>query len=239
MNREFHRWYSPALQREMDLLVFGHAGARMVVFPTSQGRFYEWEDRGMIDALGDHIANGALQVICVDSVDAESWYASWKHPIDRARRNEDYERYLLNEVLPFSEHRNPTPYVITTGASFGAYHAVNFAFRNPHRFHRVIGLSGLYDIRRFADGHYDHHIYWHNPSHYVSDHRDSGWLDAVRRVDTILVTGEGDAFRENNEHLSGALWQRGIWHAFRLWDGWAHDWPWWRLMIRTYAGGAA
>jgi len=23
----------------------------------------------------------------------------------------------------------------------------------------------------------------------------------------------------------------------RIWDGWAHDWPWWRDMIRTYVGG--
>jgi esterase/lipase superfamily enzyme len=239
MNREYHRWYSPALQREMELLLFGHSGARLLVFPTSQGRYYEWEDRGMIDALGDHIRNGALQVVCVDSVDAESWYANWKHPVDRARRNGDYERYLLHEVLPFSAHRNPTPFVITTGASFGAYHALNFAFRNPHHFKRVIGLSGLYDIRRFADGHYDHHIYWHNPAHYVADHGDENWLRAVQGVDTILVTGESDAFRENNEYLSNALWRRGIWHAFRLWDGWAHDWPWWRQMIRLYVGGPA
>jgi esterase/lipase superfamily enzyme len=239
MNREHHRWYSPSLNREMELLVFGHAGAKLLVFPTSQGRFYEWEDRGMIHALSDHIGAGALQVYCVDSVDAESWYATWKHPVDRARRNEDYERYLLSEVMPFGDHRNWTPYWITTGASFGAYHAVNFAFRNPHRFDRVIGLSGLYDISRFADGYYDHHIYWHNPAHFIADHNDGGWLGAAKRLDTIIVTGQGDAFREHNEHFSGTLWRRGIWHAFRLWDGWAHDWPWWKQMIRLYVGGSA
>jgi esterase/lipase superfamily enzyme len=43
MNREFHRWHSPALGRDMDLLVFGHAGARAIVFPTSMGRFFEWK----------------------------------------------------------------------------------------------------------------------------------------------------------------------------------------------------
>jgi esterase/lipase superfamily enzyme len=239
MNREFHKWYSPSLHREMEMLVFGHAGAKLLVFPTSQGRFYEWEDRGMNDALADHIGSGSLQVYCVDSVDAESWYSRWKHPVDRARRNEDYERYLLNEVLPFAAHRNPHPYVITTGASFGAYHALNFGLRNPHRFHRVIGMSGLYDIRRFADGYYDHDIYWHNPSHFAADHDDPQWLEAVRRQDIILVTGEADSFRDNNEYMSGVLWRRGIWHSFRLWDGWAHDWPWWKQMIRRYVFGDA
>ncbi|MBA2246354.1 MAG: esterase, partial [Gemmatimonadetes bacterium] len=91
MVREFHRWHSPSLGREMDLLIFGHAGARVLVFPTSQGRFFEWEDRGMMKALGEHLDRGWLQLYCVDSVDAESWYARWKHPRDRARRQVEYE----------------------------------------------------------------------------------------------------------------------------------------------------
>ena len=44
MNREYHRWYSPSLERDMELLVFGHSGARTLVFPTSMGRFFQWED---------------------------------------------------------------------------------------------------------------------------------------------------------------------------------------------------
>jgi len=46
MHREYQHWYSPSLGREMELLIFGHAGARVLVFPTSMGRFFEWEDRG-------------------------------------------------------------------------------------------------------------------------------------------------------------------------------------------------
>ncbi len=237
MNREHHRWHSPALGREMELLVFGHAGARALVFPTSQGRFYEWEDRGMVDALSKQLSNGWVQLFCVDSVDSESWYAEWKHPADRARRQDEFERYLRDEVLPLSEHRNPDPFLITTGASFGAYHAADFAFRHPDRVGRVIGMSGLYDIRRFASGYYDEHVARHNPSHYISEEHDPARLDALRRMDIILVTGEGDAFAENNHYLSRALWERGIGNALRLWDGWAHDWPWWRQMIVQYIGG--
>jgi esterase/lipase superfamily enzyme len=51
MVREYHKWHSPRLSRQMELLVFGHAGLPVVVFPTSGGRFYEFEDRGMIAAL--------------------------------------------------------------------------------------------------------------------------------------------------------------------------------------------
>ncbi len=72
MHREYHRWFSPSLHRDMELLVFGHAGARVLVFPTSKGRFHEWEDRGMIGPLCHHLTHGWLQLYCVDSVDAES-----------------------------------------------------------------------------------------------------------------------------------------------------------------------
>jgi esterase/lipase superfamily enzyme len=74
MNREYHRWYSPSLGRDMELLIQGHAGMPMVVFPTSMGRFFEYEDRGMIGAVGDRYEHGQVQAFCVDSVDGESWY---------------------------------------------------------------------------------------------------------------------------------------------------------------------
>lgn len=237
MHREHHRWHSPSLGRDMDLLVFGHGGARVLVFPTSMGRFFEWEDRGMMDALGDQIRNGWLQLVCVDSVDSESWYAKWKHPHDRARRNYDYESYILREVLPFSQSRNPDPFVIATGASFGAYHAVNIALRNPWAFGRVLGMSGLYDIREQTDGYYDDTIAAQNPSHFVSRIDDHHRLEAMRRVDIILATGRDDSFVGNNEYLSRILWEKGVGNALRLWDGWAHDWPWWKDMVRLYIGG--
>src|SRR5579859_285110 len=86
MQREHHRWHSPSLGRDMELLVFGHAGARVIVFPTSMGRFFDWENRGMMGAVGEHLERGWLQIYCVDSVDAESWYAEHRPPAERGRR---------------------------------------------------------------------------------------------------------------------------------------------------------
>ncbi len=237
MKREYHRWYSPSLGRDMELLIFGHAGARVLIFPTSKGKFYEWEDRGMMDVLRYQIDNGWLQVICVDSVDAESWYAYWKHPGDRTWRHMQYEYYLLHEVLPLSQKINPNPFLITTGASFGAYHAVNFALRHPHLVGRTIGMSGLYDISGWTDGHMDANVYAHNPVAYIPNEHDHGRLEALRRLDIILVVGRDDRLRGGNEHLSSLLWQKGIGNALRIWDGWAHDWPWWKQMLPMYIGG--
>src|SRR5579872_5064494 len=106
MQREYHHWYSPALSREMELLVFGHGGAAVLVFPTSMGRFYQYEDFGMVATLGHHIEQGWIQLFCVDSVDAESWYNLAVHPHARAVRQRKYEEYILREVVPFIRDRN-------------------------------------------------------------------------------------------------------------------------------------
>jgi esterase/lipase superfamily enzyme len=237
MKREYHRWHSPSLGRDMELLIFGHAGARVLVFPTSQGRFYEWEDRGMHHVLGEHLERGWLQLICVDSVDAESWYARRKHPGARAWRQEQYDAYLCNEVVPLTRAINDNPFMMAIGASFGAYHAANFAFRHPDLVGRMIGISGLYDIRRFTNGFYNETVYHHNPVDFIAGEHEPWRLDALRRQDIIFVTGQEDAFRANNEYMSSLLWSKGIGNALRLWDGWAHDWPWWRQMLLTYIGG--
>lgn len=235
--RSYHRWSSPSLQREMELLVFGHGGARVVAFPTSAGRFFDWEDRGLIGALSDHLENGWIQIFCVDSVDGESWYAKDRLPAERAKRHAQYDHYVLTEVLPFTAERNPNPFLIVTGASFGAYHAANFAFRYPHLVGRIIGMSGYYDIKRWTGDYSDDNVYFNNPCDFLAHEHDPARLDALRNIDIILAIGRTDSALANNEYLSGVLWSKNIGHAFRIWDGQAHDWPVWEQMLRLYIGG--
>ena len=237
MQRDLQRWFSPALQREMELLVFGDAGARVLAFPTSQGRYYQWDDFGLVGALADQIERGLVQLFCVDSVDAESWYNKQIPPAARAARHTQYDHYLLDEVLPFSARRNGTPFVIATGPSFGAYHAVNFAFRHPDAVNRVLGMSGLYDISGFTQSSDDQGVYFNNPCAFMANEHDPERLAALRRMDIILATGHDDASRWSNDSLSTTLWRKDIWHALRIWDGWAHDWPYWVKMIQLYLGG--
>ncbi|MCP4415082.1 MAG: esterase family protein [Chloroflexi bacterium] len=237
MNREYHRWYSPALERDMEMLVVGHSGARVLLFPTSKGRFYEWEDRGIMQVLGKHISQGWLQFYCVDSVDAESWYARWKHPGARAWRQTQYENYLINELLPLSRQKNDNPFLITVGASFGAYHALNLALRHPNLVGRAIGLSGIYDISQWADGYSGGLVHANNPCAYIPNENNEARLEALRQMDIILAVGQDDTLLANNEKLSTALWQKGIGNALRIWDGWSHDWPYWEKMLLAYIGG--
>ena len=223
----------------MDLLQFGHAGARVLVFPSSMGSFFEWEDRGMIAALAPMIEQGWFQLWCVDSVDVESWYAKWKRPGDRAIRQAQYDAYLRDEVLPLTDRENGGTFLITAGASFGAYHAMSFGLRHAGRVDRIVGLSGLYDIRRQTDGYSDETVYFHNPADFIAGEHDPQRLDALRHMDIIIAIGRDDPMRPGNEDFSRRLGEQHIGHALRIWDGWAHDWPYWTQMIVRYIGGNA
>src|SRR5579859_970615 len=237
MNREYHRWHSPSLNRDMELLVFGHYGARVLVFPTSKGKFFEWEDRGMMLALGEQLERGWLQLFCVDSIDEESWYCGWAHPGGRAYRHVQYDAYLYNEVLPFSQSKNGNAFLITTGASFGGYHAMNFGLRHPDKVSRILAMSGLYDIRQFTGGYSDDNVYFNNPIAYVPNEFEPYRLEHLRRQDIIMATGREDRLMQSARDLSGELWAKGIGNALREWDGWAHDWPYWQKMAQLYIGG--
>jgi len=118
MKRTYGSWESPSLGRTMEYLWFGDRGRPLLVFPTSMGRFYQNEDFGLVAALADKVDAGWLQIICVDSVDAESWYNRQAHPRDRARRHDDYDRYLRNEMFPLIIERTGGN-IAVCGASFG------------------------------------------------------------------------------------------------------------------------
>jgi esterase/lipase superfamily enzyme len=221
----------------MEMLVFGKAGARMLAFPTSKGRFFDWEDRGLVGTLAASIEANQLQLYCLDSVDGESWYAEQKHPADRVKRHMQYDAYLLDEVLPYTLQQNSNPFLIVAGASFGGYHAVNFGLRHPEHVGRILSMSGLCDIRRFTDGYYDENIYFNNPVDFIVHEHEPKRLESLRKLDIILAVGRDDPLCPSNQKLSGVLWDRGIGNALRIWDGWAHDWPFWQQMLKLYVSG--
>ena len=238
MHRQHHRWFSPSLNRPMDLLEFGHGGANIIAFPTSKGTFHEWEDRGMIAAMRPMLDQGWFKLICIDSVDAESWYDTGRRPADRAARQMDYDRYTYHELLPFLHGRTANHFVIAAGASFGAFHALSFGLRHPDRVQRILSMSGLCDIRMFSDGDNDDTITALNPLQFLPNEWENYRLHHLRSQSIILAVGNGDRLLHQNRQLSGTLWNKGIGNALREWDGFAHDWPVWRHMMNLYIGGA-
>jgi esterase/lipase superfamily enzyme len=234
MNREFVKWHSPALGRDMEMLVFGRGGAPYLVFPTSMGRFFDYENRGMIDAVRNKYENGELHAFCVDSVDTESWYNKAVHPRQRALRQIDYDRYVINEVLPFVRGRNNGP-LGATGCSFGGYHAANIAFRHPDDFDSIISMGGAFDVKQFLDGYYDENCYFNCPVDFLANMENEVTLDRYRHMRIVLATGETDICLSENQRLSAVLARKSVPHWLDVWgDGTGHDWPWWQAMARKF-----
>jgi esterase/lipase superfamily enzyme len=235
MNREYHKWYSNALRRDMELLIFGHEGVPLLAFPTSMGRFFDYESRGMIQAVADKYENGHLQVFSVDSVDAESWYNKGAPPRQRAHRHTEYDRYLIEEVMPFIRSRNRSDQLVTTGCSFGGYHAINFALRYPEVVTGAVSMSGAFDIHQFLDGYYDDNCYYNCPPDFLPGLTDPAYLDRYQRQRLVLATGETDICRDENLRLSGIMNSKEIPHWLDVWgDGAGHDWYWWQQMAVKY-----
>jgi len=221
----------------MELLAFGDRGFPIVVFPTSGGRFFEYEDRGMVHALAPKIDRGELQVVCVDSVDSESWYNGWAHPADKLHRQNAFDAYLTLEVAPFIRNRTTWPQFGTTGCSFGAYHAINFALRHPDLAPYAVSMSGAFDVpKRFLHGYYDQNAYFHSPLDYVPNLGDPALLDRIRRNYYVLAVGNHDPLFDQNVKLAHEFGVKQIPHVLDVWEGFGHDWPWWHDMARKFFG---
>lgn len=236
MNREHHRWYSKDLNRDMDMLVFGHAGMPVIVFPTSMGRYFEYEDRDMIGTLAHKIGSGQLQVFCPDSVDSESWYNKGAHPRWRVLRHVQYEDYILNDLLPLIRNRNRDGRLTLTGCSFGGYQALNFALKHPDTVTHCVCMGGAYDIKQFLSGYYDNDCYFNNPPDFLPNMNDEWFLRQYReRVKWVLASGEWDICLDENVRMAGIMHAKGIPHWLDIWgDHSKHDWPYWQMMAAKY-----
>jgi len=53
MNEQHVRWYTPHLSRDFEMLVFGHAGYPVILFPTSLGRYYQNKDFGLVGSVAE------------------------------------------------------------------------------------------------------------------------------------------------------------------------------------------
>ncbi len=240
MLREHHRWYTHRLGRDMDVLVYGHYGPPLLVFPTSGGDQGEYEAQGMIHSLSHHIDAGKVKIFCINSVNNASWYDTTAHPRHRSYVQAMYDDYVVREVVPFVQEHCQTGNIAisTTGSSFGAYHAVNTLFKHPGLFKRCLALSGVYDIRRFMDDDYDDNFYFNNPIDYVANLGDPWYLHQLSTCDIHLATGHGPYEDSGPTYrFSEVLSARGIRHSIDDWgpDG-GHDWPFWKHQMNEYIG---
>lgn len=217
----------------MEALVYGHSGAPVLVFPTSRGRFFQWEDFHMIEALREPLERGWLQLFCVDGIDNETFY-DFERPVSEILNNQErYEQYLCGEFLPALRQENPHPFLISAGTSFGSYHAAHFGARYPHLVQRVVAMSGDFDVSKYLDDRYDPPAYFYNPMAYLSGVKPGPYLENLRNVEFRLAVGAHDFCREPSEKLAQLLKNLEVPCRLEVWDPhWIHDWPTWRVMVR-------
>lgn len=219
----------------MELLAFGDHGFPVVVFPTSGGRFWEYEERGMVNTLRRKMDAGQLQLFCVDTVDKESWYNWHARPEDRLHRQNAWDAYLVQEFTPFVRNRTTWDRMGATGCSLGGYHSMNFALRHPDIVTYVVSMSGAFDIpRRFLQGFYNNDAYFNSPIDYLPSLEDHWFLDRIRKNYYVLATGNRDPLFEQSVLLANQLGSRQIPHVLDVWQGFGHDWPWWHQMAHKF-----
>jgi esterase/lipase superfamily enzyme len=207
-----HRLYSPAIGAEGNVVVHGHYGRPVLVFPAEGGSAWDYESNGMVGAVGGVVEAGRAKLYCVDAFDLGP-------PTARSR----YESWIIDQVVPFIHHDlGSSQDIVTTGCSMGAFHAANFVLRRADLFTLAICLSGNYEFGLTGE-----------VSGFDGDHLD--WIRS--RASFLLVCGQGmwedtTGALDSTKHLAGLLGEKGIRHELDLWGhDVPHDWPSWRAQI--------
>jgi esterase/lipase superfamily enzyme len=238
MKREITSWYSPALQQEMPIVSYGHYGFSVLLVPTAGADYLEYERFQLMETLEPLISSGKLRVFSINSVNKESWLNNEMLGEHKAIRQNQFNQYVFEEVLPFIKNATSgeTP-IITCGASFGALHSMNLFLKRPDLIDGVIAMSGVYNLSEYTKGFHDEQVYYNSPAHYVPNLTEEWYLDNIRKSQHIhIVSGAGDyEDPQASRDFSGILHRKGIAHKLDIWgEEWKHDWPTWRAMLPHY-----
>lgn len=226
-----------SLGMNLELVVYGHGGKPVLVFPSQNGKAPDFDNFHMIDTVGQRVDQGQLQFFAIDSVDERSVSADWMNPYDRIRIYEAWYNFVIDVMIPrIREINGSGEKLLVTGVSMGAYHAGNFFFRRPDVFDSVIALSGMYDTEDMYKGYCDEVVYANDPVKFIagmpSDHP---YIDLYNQDKIMICVGQGaweDQLLESTRKLHRVLIDKGI----SAWvDYWGldvnHDWPWWRIQF--------
>ena len=244
METQYFKHYSPALNRDMECKVYGHAGRPVLFIPCQDGRFFDFENYKMTDVWYPWIESGKVMVFSIDTVDLETWSDKNGDPNWRIERHEQWIRYITDEMVPFMRgmvnHRNGWdgyPGIMVFGCSLGATHAVNLYFRRPDLFDSLLALSGIYSAEYGFGGFMNDLVYQNSPVHYlrnmVSDHP---YISLYNQKKAIICVGQGPwELTDSTRELHHILMDKGI----EVWvDYWgtdcAHDWPWWYKQVSYF-----
>lgn len=178
---------------------------------------------------------GRIRLICVDSIDRETWSDVNGDEERRIRLHEQWYHYIIDELLPAVRRYDGETFMVT-GCSMGGYHAGNFFFRRPDLFDTLLALSGLYHADFFFP-HYTHPLVYDNsPYDFLQQlPEEHPYMDFYRRRRIVMCVGQGaweDDLLESTRKMDALLRAKRI----PAWvDYWghdvSHDWCWWRKQV--------
>ncbi len=234
MKRVTHNWFSSSLNKEMNLICYGYFGYALLLFPALETDYMEYENSQTIDSIGNFINNGTLKAYTIDSIIGESWLNKSNSAEVKAMLQQNYNKYIDEEVVPFI-HRDcggNVP-IIACGASTGGFLAVNAFFRSPELFAGVIGMSGNYDLKMYTDGYFDDNCYFNSPIDFLSNLNDENIIDELNTKNIIIACGQGEnEDPHSSKLLSDILRSKNINHWLDIWGlDMHHNWPTWQKML--------
>ena len=234
MNISVHRWFSPNLNRDMNLIGYGYYGYALLLFLTPDSDYAGNENSQIIDSISNFINNGTIKAYAIDSVGGENWLRKNVSADEKVLLQQSYNKYIESEVVSFiNKDCGGNVPIILCGASMGAYLAANAFFRRPDLFAGVIGMSGNYDLRQYTDGYFDDNCYFNSPVDFLSNLNDEKILREMHNKNIIIACGQGE-----NEHsaasqkLSAILHTQKINHWLDIWGSdMNHDLLTWQKML--------
>lgn len=239
--RYFKHW-SFYLNRDMEFKVYGIGNGKAVLgFPCQGGRFYDFENFGMIDHWKPLIEADICTFYACDSIDNEAWSAKDTDPRQRIENHEKWYHYICLELVPYIHQLQGNGNgIMTFGCSMGAMHAANLYYRQPSLFDRMLALSGLYDSQEFFGDYCDNLVYLNCPCYYLPNlSPEHPYMEMYRKQKSLIVCGQGayeDLLLKSTHWLDTVCRQKGIPTRFEYWGhDVSHDWYWWFKMVELYA----
>ena len=76
MERRVYREYSHCLNRDMEFIVYGTGGKPVLAVPSQDGRYFDFENFGMVEVCRDYIESGRIQLFSFDTMFKNGFIAS-------------------------------------------------------------------------------------------------------------------------------------------------------------------
>ncbi len=239
--RYFKEW-SRELDRDMEFKVYGNRGKLCFAFPPQNGRFWDFENFGMVECMRPWIEEGRIMLVCADGIDSESWSAKNDDPRHRIEMQEKWFRYITLELYPRARELGDVHGKgMLTGCSMGAVHSGIFFFRRPDLFDTVVALSGTYNANDFIPGYMDDLIYDNSPVYFLPNMPfDHPYMELYRQSQLIFCVGQGaweDELLAGTRALDAVCREKAIPAWFDYWGfDVNHDWCWWQKQLPYFMG---